>query len=42
MFGGERDWSEGVDAGGIWMTGGPSMIVNGTSMTVGVVDWGMV
>lgn len=35
MFGGDIDWSEGV-AGGIWITGGPSMMVNGTSMTGGV------
>ena len=34
------DWSEGV-AGGIWMTGGPSMMVNGTSITGGV-DWGTI
>ena len=35
MLGGDRDWSDGV-AGGICITGGPSMIVNGTSTTGGV------
>lgn len=35
MLGGDSDWSDGV-AGGIWTTGGPSMIVNGTSTTGGV------
>ena len=38
MLGGDDDWSEGV-AGGIWITGGPSMTVNGTSMRGGV-GWG--
>ena len=40
VLGGERDWSEGV-AGGIWITGGPSMMVNGTSI-IGGVDCGTV
>ena len=35
MLGGDRDWSDGV-AGGIWITGGPSTTVNGTSTTGGV------
>lgn len=39
MLGGDNDWSEGV-AGGIWITGGPSMMVNGTSITG--VGWGTV
>ena len=36
VLGGDRDWSDGV-AGGIWITGGPSTMVNGTSIT-GEVD----
>ena len=39
MLGGDKDWSEGV-AGGIWITGGPSIMVNGTSITG--VGWGTV
>lgn len=39
MLGGDNDWSEGV-AGGIWITGGPSIMVNGTSITG--VGWGTV
>jgi hypothetical protein len=36
VLGGDIDWSDGV-AGGIWITGGPSTIVYGTS-TAGGVD----
>ena len=36
VFGGDTEWSDGV-AGGIWITGGPSMVVNGI---IGGVDRG--